>query len=189
MRSLLFLLLFAPLFIVASGSAYELTDGTALDRATGLMWQRGMADRPMSHRDAERYCRDLSLESRDDWRLPELSELRTLIVGCAGSRPGGACPVDAGSGGCGGGGCLHSKCYDKNNCACAEGKGPGENGRYQATGVWRGAESRFWSATGRDDCPGSAWRVNFLKGAVGYDERHNLNAVRCVREEGTGAKR
>ncbi len=53
-------------------------DGTVTDTATGLMWQQGSA----SGRDWESaiaYCEGLDLAGFDDWRLPNVRELESLV--------------------------------------------------------------------------------------------------------------
>jgi hypothetical protein len=54
-------------------------NGTVSDRATGKMWQQGEGGF-MSWRDAVIYCDKLSLGGHDDWRLPTIDELRTLLI-------------------------------------------------------------------------------------------------------------
>ena len=57
---------------------YTLTDGTALDMGTGLMWQR-QASGPMGWQAALAHCQNLVLEDHDDWRLPQIKEILTLV--------------------------------------------------------------------------------------------------------------
>ena len=64
-------------------------DGTVSDRCTGLMWQKGTADTngdgtvndkdPLLWCDAIRYCENLSFAGRDDWRLPNIRELQSIV--------------------------------------------------------------------------------------------------------------
>ena len=55
---------------------------TVIDQSTGLMWQaEGSLDR-MHWAEAQSYCDDLNRESFggfNDWRLPEIHELITLV--------------------------------------------------------------------------------------------------------------
>jgi hypothetical protein len=53
-------------------------DGTVTDTDTGLMWQR---DSPFySHwEEALSYCENLSLAEYDDWRLPNINELKSIV--------------------------------------------------------------------------------------------------------------
>lgn len=62
-----------------STKTYTLTDDTALDSASHLMWQRG---EPGQYFEAvpKDYCAGLSLGGFDGWRVPTLAELRTLLV-------------------------------------------------------------------------------------------------------------
>jgi len=55
------------------------TAGVVSDRVTGLMWQ-GMANTTGMYWPAARtYCQDLTLGGHDDWRLPSLIELVSLV--------------------------------------------------------------------------------------------------------------
>lgn len=64
------------------------SDGTVTDNITGLMWQQtpdnnndgtiNSSDK-MSQSEAESYCNALSLGSYDDWRLPDIKTMYSLI--------------------------------------------------------------------------------------------------------------
>lgn len=61
---------------------YELGDGVVRDPKTQLVWQAYMsaaAGRLVSLEEAERQCADLELDGHDDWRLPTIKELETLV--------------------------------------------------------------------------------------------------------------
>ena len=53
-------------------------DGTVTDIATGLMWQQTTSD-SMNWENALSYCENLVLSEYDDWRLPSLMELQTIV--------------------------------------------------------------------------------------------------------------
>ncbi|WP_186343032.1 DUF1566 domain-containing protein [Allochromatium palmeri] len=63
-------------------------DGTIIDRVTGLIWQQStdtngdgllnVADK-LSYAQALSYCENLSLADQDDWRLPDIKTLYSLI--------------------------------------------------------------------------------------------------------------
>ncbi|MBK1724397.1 DUF1566 domain-containing protein [Thiocystis violacea] len=63
-------------------------DGTVTDRVTGLIWQRStdsngdgvlnVADK-LSYPQALTYCENLSLADHDDWRLPDIKTLYSLM--------------------------------------------------------------------------------------------------------------
>jgi PKD repeat protein len=53
-------------------------ENTVTDNLTGLMWQR--SDRsPLSWRDALYYCEGLNLSGHNDWRLPNINELVSIV--------------------------------------------------------------------------------------------------------------
>jgi hypothetical protein len=62
------------------------------DSATGLMWQKEIIKRK-TWDEGKKYCKDLTLTGFSDWRLPTISELRTLVLGCPTSEIGGTCNV------------------------------------------------------------------------------------------------
>ena len=56
-------------------------DGTVTDNCTGLMWQKDTGNRgnPLHWCDALAYCEVLSLGGHDDWRLPNVRELQSIV--------------------------------------------------------------------------------------------------------------
>lgn len=54
-------------------------DGTINDNITGLMWQQVM-DPKMSYEDAFEYAENCTLGGYDDWRVPTIKELYSLIL-------------------------------------------------------------------------------------------------------------
>jgi hypothetical protein len=62
--------------------AYEAADKVLVDRATGLMWQQAGAADWLTFADAQAYIRVLNQQQfagHDDWRLPTLPELLSLL--------------------------------------------------------------------------------------------------------------
>jgi len=53
-------------------------DGTVTDNVTQLMWQQGM-DAKMNFYDGADYCGTLTVGGYDDWRIPTIKELYSLI--------------------------------------------------------------------------------------------------------------
>jgi hypothetical protein len=54
--------------------------GTAVfDRTTGLVWERGPTGQLMTWDAAVAYCPTLTVGGKNDWRLPTIDELKTLM--------------------------------------------------------------------------------------------------------------
>ncbi len=53
-------------------------DGSVTDLSTGLTWQQGET-RPMTWQQALAFCEGLDLAGHQDWRLPSIRELQTLV--------------------------------------------------------------------------------------------------------------
>jgi hypothetical protein len=73
------------------------------DPNTNLSWQDPQKDAyvpdypGLTQPDALRYCDELVMDGYDNWRLPNIDELRTLVRGNPSSETDGACPVHVGS--------------------------------------------------------------------------------------------
>jgi hypothetical protein len=63
----------------AQGYDTTTTAGVAIDRVTGLGWQRVLPTRTFEWREAADYCGCLTLGGHDDWRLPTRIELVSLV--------------------------------------------------------------------------------------------------------------
>jgi hypothetical protein len=73
----------AMVFVLSGSNIYaaDLTDngnGTVSDGGTKLMWQQAEPG-IKKWQDAVTYCGNLSLAGHDDWRLPDLEEMKSLI--------------------------------------------------------------------------------------------------------------
>ena len=55
-------------------------DGTIFDTRTNLLWQQVSPDDTYTWEEAKEYCESLTLAGYNDWRLPTIEELKTLIV-------------------------------------------------------------------------------------------------------------
>jgi len=62
-----------------SAADYSVGDVTVIDNITGLEWQRQDDDIVRNRDLAWDYCAGLSLDSHDDWRLPSITELQSII--------------------------------------------------------------------------------------------------------------
>ena len=162
---------------------YIVKKEVVIDPNTDFMWQRQQSTENMNQPAAVGYCEQLSLADYDDWRLPSLSELKTLIVGCRSGTD--ACRANDN--------CLSMGCSydgDEDNCSCKEYKGPGEKGYYWKKGIWKGGdELYFWTSSLRSDeaesnkAPVAAWSISFYDALV-YSSMSLMNGgqVRCVRD-------
>ncbi len=74
----LFLLIFLNK-IYAIGPYTDNGDGTVTDTTTGLMWQKSYNKEKKNWKDALAYCENLTLAGFDDWRLPNIQELRSIV--------------------------------------------------------------------------------------------------------------
>ena len=54
-------------------------DGTVTDTATGLMWQQDDSGVAMDWEDALSYAENFELAGYDDWRLPNVKELQSIV--------------------------------------------------------------------------------------------------------------
>jgi len=58
---------------------YTATKHTVMDQGTGLEWQKKDTGILHTWQDALGYCEELSLDSKEDWRLPDIRELKSLV--------------------------------------------------------------------------------------------------------------
>ncbi|MDD5309540.1 MAG: DUF1566 domain-containing protein [Deltaproteobacteria bacterium] len=128
-----------------------------------VTWQSGL-DR----------CDGLALCGHDDWRMPTIGELRTLMRGCAAIETGGTCGVTDD--------CLTPYCWSAACQGCPAGGEP-DNGCYWPAGIG-GECSYYWSASCRSDDASQAWVVTFgggLDSSLGFYTKSKTTYVRCVR--------
>ncbi len=79
-----------------------------IDSETGFMWSSKSS---VSISGVKSFCSDLAEGDFDNWRLPNIDELRSLINGCSNTKVGGNCNVSATNG------CLSETCWDDEICA------------------------------------------------------------------------
>ena len=139
-----------------------------IDSEYELVWSSLAAD-TMTWDDAGSYCENLEEGGYDDWRLPTIDELRTVIQNCPGSQSGGACAISDPD---------HLSNSDfSNDCYC-DSMG-NNNGYYSRLGD--DDLVSLWSSSTTSGNTDRAWRVGFDDAYVyGYNKSGNNN-VRCVR--------
>lgn len=153
------------------------------DPATGLTWQNWNvqdACNLYTWPEAVGFCESLDDGRTNDWRLPDIDELRSLVRGCPVTVMGGPCGVSSDCG-------DFSNCWDESCNGCPAQEGPGVGGMYWPAELHEGPcndgdeESRYWSSSHLEG--GGYWFVAFDLGAfwfLGGSGNHTGN-VRCVR--------
>ena len=149
-----------------------------VDPEAPLMWQSPPVSGKMDSSAAQSYCETLELGGFDDWHLPNITELRSLIRGCPATEYGGNCNIDVGV-------CLDTTCIDEASCqGCQSGIGPGPDGYYWPNELGADVESpggEYWSSSAVTSDPGSLWYVHFLSAYVNDNTKGSHHQVRCVR--------
>jgi len=162
------------------------------DPETNLCWQDpqreayNYGDVGLRTKEAVEYCEELVLGGFDDWRVPLISELRSIIAGNPDTEAGGACPINDGT----------LNFLDSWDPACMGGEygaGPGVDGCYldpnltgtcnkidkysaghylEGIALESAADDERWIAT-----------VMFELGGVLYNHLCTVGDVRCVRDD------
>ncbi len=140
------------------------------DLATGYVWQDPPAETERSFAQAQSYCENLSWNGYDDWCLPTISQLRSLIVNCSETESGGACGVhDA---------CLADTCFDSGDCdGCTAGTGS----CYWDEALQGGCNENTWSDSEVSTTNENAWFVGFYAGAINSSSKDSAFLARCMR--------
>ena len=119
--------------------------------------------------ESKTYCENLEEDGFSDWRLPTVSELRTLVRNCDKTAPGGSCGITDEC-------TKHSDCWsiDCSGCSSAEIK----------TNVFGdGPYKFFWSS--QSDVNNNTELVIamlYYDGSIGYlQPDNNQGHVRCIR--------
>ena len=156
-------------------NTFTCSGGICRDPATCFQWQQAPTGGTIMWGSAGTHCGSLDL-SGTGWRLPNISELRSVVRGCGPIETGGACGVKDVCGPCGvGTACLLSSCHTSacNPPSCADA------GSYWPAGL--GGTGSWWSSSSTEDSPSTAWAVSFSLGLVGNYSIGNGYYVRCVR--------
>lgn len=115
--------------------------------------------------DANEYCKNIG------GRLPNIDELRTLIINCPGTETGGECTVTQG--------CLSHSCENSACSQCEE----NTSGKYSVFGDYES----FWSDSINSSDTSLSWSVSFTNGSI-YDFNYTgidedpAQYFRCVKQ-------
>jgi hypothetical protein len=145
-----------------------------------LCWQVPMNDSAMTWEAAIAYCDTLVLGGYDNWRLPSIEDIRTIIRGCKATATGGACAVKPNE---------PAENWEAGCKGCAKLEGPSPNGCYTNKEFGACEKKTFYTSgsTGTGDLSDQTRypiHVNFATGAFGIDAATGL--ARCVRSVGSG---
>ena len=154
------------------GTGMCVDSGGWFDPASGLIWQNPCAAWAMKWSEAKFYCDNLSLAGHDDWRLPNVAELRTIVRGCQGSEANGSCNIEDGD-------CVALSCKNNSCTGCTEGEGPAA-GCYWPDEL-QGECYYFWSSSAVEDIAGASWVVNYNTSKMLNNNIDGPELVRCVR--------
>ncbi len=155
---------------------------TWTDTSTGFTWQWLPTGGEMGLEEAEAHCADLSLDGHEDWRLPNISELRTIIRGCTETETDGLCGVQDECSACNvdsGDICVVNTCWSEDCSGCVVNGGPSDD-CYWPEEIG-GTCSWFWSSS-RTNLDYRAWAVAFRNGSMGEYGKTEPYYVRCMRD-------
>lgn len=129
-----------------------------VDPDTGLSWSIMTTDLVAWDGGAV-FCNNLG----DNWRVPTISELRTLIKDCSGTVTGGECAITDS--------CLNSSCYG-DECSC----------HVYLLGFSKiGDIDLFWSSSVNTNDSNVAFQVYFLDAGIYANFKTEQAMIRCVR--------
>ncbi|RJO65597.1 MAG: DUF1566 domain-containing protein [Myxococcales bacterium] len=159
-------------------------NGVCRDPDTCFEWQETPTGGNLNWSSAKTYCQNLDLDGTG-WRLPNISESRTLVRNCSPIETGGECGVKDICSPCGvsvENVCIaDSGCYDSGYCnpsSCTNGGGP--TGCYWLEQL-AGACFVYWSSSPIVGASLNAWSLDFLNGIVKIDGKDTDRPARCVR--------
>ena len=136
--------------------------GPYYDSESGLMWSEKSLE-TMTLETAESYCTELSESGFSDWRMPTISELRTLIQNCSSTESGGSVGLTDD--------CLFLGCWAQDSCPID----------YYKEYSKLGDKSVLWSSSLVPENTNNAWCIIFSGAEISYRSTNDKIYVRCVR--------
>jgi len=155
--------------------------GGKLDPVTNLCWQDPPSGDTMNWDAAVSHCENLVHGGNEDWRLPDIDELISLIRGCVnGAATGDLSPsiCEMTPDGC----AATDSCNAVSTCTtCHHMSGPGTGGCYRDPAL-AGHCGGYWSSSSRAVSTSHAWSAGFAYGFVVNSNKTNTTHARCVRD-------
>jgi len=145
-----------------------------IDLATGYFWSNQSSSK-MEWSSAKTYCSSVTDGGFDNWRLPTINELRSVIKNCSKTETGGACLVTDS--------CTKNDCYVADNCSCAQNNTPGYYSKLNFS-------DDYWTSTYNASAGDNSWNwyVSFnnaevmdCKNGNAFLESSASHKVVCVR--------
>ncbi|MBN1655663.1 MAG: DUF1566 domain-containing protein [Deltaproteobacteria bacterium] len=142
------------------------------DNTTGLFWQKFPNGQNSTWTSARDHCYDLFLGGYTDWRIPTISELRSLVRGCTATHINGLCDISDD--------CPYSSCDSTDCLGCSDSEGPAD-GCYWPSDLGGFCNAAYWSATNYNTGTGYAWVLGFDQARFAERDKSTGADVRCVR--------
>ena len=128
---------------------------------------------------AEEYCKNLNEQGKQDWRMPTIDELRTLVSGCEATATGGHCQISE----------KNDKLSNEDLSEDCKGCGLNENG-YSAIPLKKQKDFfgkdyvvyDFWTSSEVSENSFYSFAINFGSGSVYINAKDYQKQVRCVRD-------
>lgn len=151
------------------------------DSVERLCWQNPAETMTMSLSAATAHCEDQTWGGKDDWHLPYMDELFSLIRGCTDGEQSGASGTSLCSMTPAGCDQTASGCAGSYQCAaCTSLEGPGSGGCYWPAAL-SGTCGGYFSLTAYSPSSSGAWTVNYTYGINESWGATSSFYVRCVR--------
>ncbi|MFO8071103.1 MAG: DUF1566 domain-containing protein [Polyangia bacterium] len=154
--------------------------GNWYDDSTGLCWQDPPNKTTLEQNHAEEYCNYLETGVEDNWRVPKIQELLSLMHGCANGMTSEAsaksqCGLEEPD-------CLSLEyCMTSPECdKCPYREGPGINDCYWPQELDPPCSKYYWSSSNPSGSIQSFWVVRFDYGMVYAALNEEEQYIRCV---------
>ena len=123
----------------------------ATDKKNKLQWQKGSSNLEITVSKGKKYCKELSLGDKNDWRLPSLDDYTNLLGGCDSHVPDN-----------------YGRCH---SCAAVE----------KCSNYFPEDKNYYWSSTAKKIRSESSYFVGLGTGTVGFEHNSEEMYIKCVR--------